>query len=629
MTMRLLLAVCFLGYAFPLLAQVDSPWTVQLSAAEVTAKTIFANGHRNIPLDSSQIQQQAQFSLDQLLTDQAGLFMRDYGPAGLSLLNLRGTSAQHTAILWEGVPLNSPMNGTMDLSLIPAFFIDEALVQPGGGSALWGSGAVGGSVQLQSRVRFDQPLQLRAQSIWGSWGQQVYGLDVQSGRKNWATRTRIFWQQATNDFRIYNARGNDYYRQPHANTQQLGLQQSLRWRGKSYRMSLHLWHQQADRQLPPAVNTRWNGGEQQDSYQRVVWNTTVPLKQDLQVQTKVAFLQEAFTYYDSLQQQPSFSQGKTVLGEVLLTRTSGKRWLWQTGINGQQVWALAPGYGSIRQQPQAAWMGNLQYLQNAWQAGFNFRLAVAEGFQVPPVGNLWLRWEPARNLHVKAQVAHDYRIPTLNDRFWEPVGNPDLQPERSLGQELSAKWTAENKAGSWQWETTGFHRLVDQWILWLPINNLWTPENVQQVRTYGLENTLTWHKQWGNLQIDWLGRYDYVRSEPITTSIAGAEGQQLIYTPIHQALTRLQAAWKGLQISYGHRYTSKRFTTHTNSHALPAFHLGFATLSYEKPWQQHTWLVQVRVDNCWNTSYDIFMGRRMPNRGIRLNFQLNLNTKKP
>lgn len=627
--MRLLLAICLLCAGLPLWSQVDSPWTIELSTAEVSAKTLFANGHRNMALDSAQVQDQAFFSLDQVLTDQAGLFIRDYGPAGLSLLNLRGTSAQHTAILWEGVPLNSPMNGTMDLSLIPAFFIDDALVQPGGGSALWGSGAVGGTVQLQSKLGFGQPLQLRAQSMWGSWGQQGYGLAIQAGQDNFATRTGIFWQQAENDFRIYRANGQDYYRQPYASTQQLGVQQSFKWRGKGYQMSLHLWHQQADRQLPPAVNASWNGTEQQDSYQRAVWNTVVPIQKSLQLQTKVAYLREAFTYFDSLQTQPAYSQAKTMLGEVMLTKSSSKRWLWQTGVNGQQVWAVAPGYGGIRQQPQAAWLGNVQYIQDKWQTGFNLRLAIAEGFSIPPVGNLWVRWEPVQNLRLKAQLAHDFRIPTLNDRFWEPVGNPDLQPERSLGQELSAQWGHETSSGKWRWESTGFHRLVDQWILWIPINNLWTPENVQQVRTYGLENTLSWHKQWGNLQIDWLGRYDYVRSESITTSIAGAEGQQLIYTPIHQALTRLQAAWKGWQLSYGHRYTSERFTTHTNSHALPAFHLGFATLSYERAWQQHTWRAQVRVDNCWNTTYDIFMGRRMPNRGIRLNLQLNLNNQNP
>lgn len=624
--MRGFVSVCLLLYSCCLWAQADSPWTIQLSTAQVNHKPFFANGHGNWKIDSSQQAQQSQQSLDQLLTEQAGLFIRDYGPAGLSLLNLRGTAAQHTAILWQGVPLNSPMNGVMDLSLLPSFMLDEVLVQPGGSAALWGSGAVGGMVQLQSDLPYQQPIQVQLLNTIGSWGDQRFGLKVQGGKKAFTFSSRLWYQQAENDFWIEN--GTDSYFQKHAQTQQLGVLQSIGWQSQRSQVAIHIWHQQADRSLPPAVGSRWNGSSQQDNYWRIVGTWDYTAKKQRHSQLKTAYLREGFIYQDDFIPEPAQSLAHTGWAEWTYSKNTGERWRWQGGIMGQQVWAEAPGYTDNRTQGQAATFFSGQYILNTWQVGGQARVGVAEGFTVPPVGTLWTRWEARKWFALKGQISYDYRIPTLNDRYWTPAGNPDLHPETSLGQELTLLLQHDGRSGNWAYTAGGFHRLVNDWIIWMPSNGLWTPENVQQVRTRGIEQTLDWdyaQRHWSTLiRI----RYDLVRATPTQTQQPNdpSIGQQLIYTPIHQAMVRAQLQWHNWQLAYVHRFTGQRFTTSSNTHALPAFQLGSWLLAYQGLWQGHPWRLQARLDNSWNEQYDIFMGRRMPGRGWQIQFSLSLQS---
>lgn len=591
--------------------------------AEVNHKQYFANGHTNWAVDAAQLAQQSHQSLDQLLAEQTGLFIRNYGPSGLSLVSLRGTAAQHTTLLWQGIPLNSPMNGVIDASLLPGFLFDQITAQPGGSTAIWGSGAIGGSIQLQTNLPTSATPQIKLTQAIGSWGDQRYGMAVGGNYKKLSLQTKLWHQQANNNYWITN--GSDTYRQPHGQVQQLGFLQSAAWTTQRSHLAFHIWHQQADRSLPPAVGASWNGSTQQDNYWRMVGNYNHHLSPSLTAQGKVAYLREAFTYDDNFQTNASESIAQTAWSEWTITRTTGRHFFWQGGLHGQQVWASAPGYTATTTQAQGAAFFSTQYVRNRWQAGANLRAGIADGFRVPPVGTLWARWEINQWLTIKGQLAKDYRIPTLNDRFWSPGGNPGLLPETSLGQDAGIIIQQENKFGDWRYTATGYHRLVDEWIIWLPLDNIWTPENVQQVRAQGWEQMMQWllrRESWSTgIQI----RHDYVRATPTKTATPNdpVVGKQLIYTPKHQLTIRPHIQWHNFRLTYLHRYTSQRYTTSTNTHALPGFHLGTWLLAYQGRWQELTWQLQGSIDNCWNVPYDIFMGRRMPGRSYQIQVTLS------
>ncbi|MFH1496321.1 MAG: TonB-dependent receptor [Verrucomicrobiota bacterium] len=69
-----------------------------------------------------------------------GVSMRGLGPSG----------ASRSLVLLDGVPLNDPFGGWVAWSKLPQLTLARAEITRGGGSTLWGSAALGGTVQLHT-----------------------------------------------------------------------------------------------------------------------------------------------------------------------------------------------------------------------------------------------------------------------------------------------------------------------------------------------------------------------------------------------------------------------------------------------------------------------------------------------
>ncbi|MEM1218588.1 MAG: Plug domain-containing protein, partial [Bacteroidota bacterium] len=69
-------------------------------------------------LDSS-LNKSGALDLGALLQQQGLLHIKDYGPGRLSTLTLRGGSAGQSQVVWNGIPLNAPTLGLLDLSTLP------------------------------------------------------------------------------------------------------------------------------------------------------------------------------------------------------------------------------------------------------------------------------------------------------------------------------------------------------------------------------------------------------------------------------------------------------------------------------------------------------------------------------
>ena len=73
------------------------------------------------------------------------------GPGGVTSLFLRGTNSNSTLVLVDGVKLNSPYFGGVDLSSLGTANVERIEVVRGPFSALYGSEAIGGVVQVITR----------------------------------------------------------------------------------------------------------------------------------------------------------------------------------------------------------------------------------------------------------------------------------------------------------------------------------------------------------------------------------------------------------------------------------------------------------------------------------------------
>jgi len=587
-----------------------------------------ASGLRLIRIDSLLLREWRAANLSELLAQHSDVFIKSYGVNGLATTSLRGAGASHTAVLWNGFPIPSPMNGQLDLSLIPLFFVDDLQVQYGGSAALFGSGAVGGALHLDSHTPFGAGTRVAGHLQAGSFGRWQPGADVQVSQDRWLSRTRLYHHRADNDFPLVNAYRDQpppRERQVHAATRQNSLMQEHALRIDAHQtLRAWLWLQETDRQLPPTLTQDTSVATQQDQSLRLAlawerrdlhWDWTL----------RSGFFREALRYTDSVARIFSDNRSSTLLTQGEGTWRMRPGHSLHLGLMHQWQRGLADGYGEqAPQQTQVAAFLSYRYqtAEGRWQASANLRQEWLPGQWIPLLPSLNLRGKLLPKLEVHGQVGRSFRLPTFNDRYWSPGGNPELQPEQGWGSEMGLSWQPR-WGEQWQGElgVTAFQQDIAQWILWRPTpQGFWSPENLQRVRARGLESQgkLTWAG--GPWQLAFEAAYTQTHS--VITEVNRASdlslGQQLIYTPVHQGQSGLRLSYQQWQLHYQHAYTGPRFTASDGSASLPGYDLGSLSLHTRLtlgPWHGDLGL---RLDNLWNEAYQVMANRPMPLRQISL-----------
>ena len=117
-----------------------------------------------------------------------GLFRRNTSfishptTTGVSLRGIGPSGASRTLVLWDGIPLNDPFGNWVYWNRLPTLFLDRVEVARGAASPLYGSSALGGTVQLLSRRA--APGQLKFRGRLGNFGIQdgeVFAADEVGG----------------------------------------------------------------------------------------------------------------------------------------------------------------------------------------------------------------------------------------------------------------------------------------------------------------------------------------------------------------------------------------------------------------------------------------------------------------
>ena len=91
-------------------------------------------------------------SFSDFLANNTAFYIKRYG--ALSTSTFRGTTSSHTLLLWNEVPLNSIANGLADLSIVPIHSFNQMTIVHGGDGSIFGSGALGGSIHINSVLGF-------------------------------------------------------------------------------------------------------------------------------------------------------------------------------------------------------------------------------------------------------------------------------------------------------------------------------------------------------------------------------------------------------------------------------------------------------------------------------------------
>lgn len=107
--------------------------------------------------DAHDLTLQGPVPLPDLLRDVPGLTVSRSGPVGqLTQVRMRGSEANHVQVLLNGFPATDPFTGEHDFAFDGTGLLSGVEVLRGEQSALWGSGALGGVIDLQSQLSADK-----------------------------------------------------------------------------------------------------------------------------------------------------------------------------------------------------------------------------------------------------------------------------------------------------------------------------------------------------------------------------------------------------------------------------------------------------------------------------------------
>ncbi|GAC1348158.1 MAG: hypothetical protein NVSMB23_28680 [Myxococcales bacterium] len=166
-------------------AQAEAPADAgaeQAPAVEIVAAALEAS--RRAPAAQSTVVEVARFagatrSVAELLGTSPGVALRATGgPGQTSTFSLRGASADESLVLLDGIPLQGPGGGAVDLSTLPSSLLSRIVVSRGVLGAQLGAGALGGAVELVPRAVANDRIGGGAELRAGSYGTAGFSGDL-------------------------------------------------------------------------------------------------------------------------------------------------------------------------------------------------------------------------------------------------------------------------------------------------------------------------------------------------------------------------------------------------------------------------------------------------------------------
>ena len=166
---------------------------------------------------------------------------------------------------------------------------------------------------------------------------------------------------------------------------------------------------------------------------------------------------------------------------------------------------------------------------------------------------------------------------------------------------------------------------VNDWILWLPGQSYWSPQNIRSVISRGLEATTSANHPIGQNSMKWQASYSFTSSVNQTgiDELDRSVGKQLPYVPLHNANFSTMFLANSWSVGLIADYTGKRYVTTDNESELPAYWLLNVTAAKTFKAGPVRFDIYAKLNNILNTTYQNIKNKAMPG----FNFNLGLNLK--
>jgi len=559
--------------------------------------------------------------LSDALNEFSSVYVKSYGSGGLATLAIQGTSAEQTAIEWNGVKINSPSLGQVDLALFMLGMQDELqLVRTGY------EGTIGGTLQMNNMVKRDSGYAIGATLRAGSFGTYEAAANADYA-KGWFTgATKFSFITAQNNFPYtdnYEA-GTPTVKQTNAAVRQYSILQQLNARiNAGNELSIYVWFTDAARQIPPIISQPVDK-QTQDDYAVRTMASWQGVYHQWKLKLTSAYLDDWMRYIDP----------NALLNEVSVTHalrnnfdwayTFPFNFAWHSELNYDHEWANISEYGAVKTRNILGLKSyGDYYFLNGFKMHGGFREDLVDkqlsAFS-PELGlNYTGKINPVNRYTIGVVASRNFRFPTLNDLYWVPGGNPDLKEEKSWNGNIQLKYNYRKMLDI---TLSNFYIYVDNWIQWIPQGDNWSAENFRRVFSRGAEASLhvtnADEARPDKFAVHFTASYTYTKATNLDAFAAfdQSKGMQLIYVPYHNAVAGLQLEYKRFYLRSINNYTGIVYTSTDNTQTLPGYFTSNLEAGKDFVYKHLNIGVSFKVNNIGNLQYQVVEQRPMPGRNF-------------
>lgn len=585
-------------------------------------------------------------TLADTLADQAGVQIRQSGGLGsAATISIRGASGKQVHVFLDGMLLNDPLYGGVDLALFSLHDINRIQIYPGNPPARLAQAGPGGVILMESLGRETHP-QTRINLGTGSFGSERQGLFNSGARGRmhyWLSANR---QAADNDFRYpnhsdwYNPNDGRHTRRRNADTEQYDASASMGYElNPARQLSALVQTTTREQGVPSIQNWHSNRARLKTRAHRAQIHlrdmSSFAGRLHRSHRLSVAHLEERYHDRAGLVGLGRYDTG-TDTAQLSFSNTAS--WIHQHHV---MTGALELSYYDQQQRNRLSHQRAVQRerwllasaLSHEWassstrwrtQAVLRRTDLIDEADEALPDGSaagtrqhdsfsgwqLGLRYQLFTPLELYANVSRQVRIPSLLEQFGQQglfVGNRNLRAEEAFNTEIGARLALP---GGYL-EATAFRRDLDPAII-----------TVFDARGVGRHVNVAAEFEGAELAIHYAltprwslaGNATWQHSENVSRTIYTYIGKQV--PGIYHRTAMLRSAWHGQHWQFDLTWHIDDEMFYDAANILPAEtrRTADATLSWTHSWQLgHETRLAISVRNLADHHYQDF--NRFPGTG--------------
>lgn len=606
--------VFFIMFSIKGYTQLDSIQHLNIVNLKSVTLNKHSKGFKVITLNDSILINNVE-SFSSLLRFNSPIYIKEYGAGGTSSASFRGTSASNTAVIWNGININSINNGQTGFNSFNVSLFDNVNIRSGGGSIEFGSGAIGGTVHLNDELNFGDYIKNQLVVSVGSFETYHNLYKFSFGSETTAVKVGLSYNESENNYKWlgYNLRNeNGAY---HNTDFSFSIAQKISKFGKiSFFTSKYNGVRQFSGQLP-------NPSAAKEKYKDLSFRNLLNFNYQKNASShtvKFAYLTQEYQYFAD-KNKADFNFGKSQ--RFFLNYDFSYKFSSNSSIETfSEVESTFGKTDQIKEKNRKQFSQSLIYnqrIENFGSLNAKVRKDFNSDYTMPLVFALGAEIKPARNTFVRFNGSKNYRVPSYNDLYWPSLGNENLIPESSLQGEAGLGYKNNNL----KIDVGAFFIDTKDKIVWKPGADpdrpgVWTPANLDEVVNKGLELVINYKKNIKKHSFNLNANYSYTISKDKNTK------QLLPYIPKHLLNGTFGYSYKKISAFYQHLFNGEIYTTTDNidDYSVPYFNVGNLGVNYNLVKTNVTQLdVGIKINNLFNKQYQVLPSRPMPNRNINLN----------